>query len=133
MTRTDLQPVLFVGHGSPEHGLHDTVYSRAFTALGAAVPRPEAILVISAHWQTSTRATTGEEWPETIHDFGGFEKELSEITYPAPGAPILAARVAQLVGGSPRVDWGFDWGSLSMTAVRFDARPVLGRAGVAEP
>ncbi|MEM6930137.1 MAG: 4,5-DOPA dioxygenase extradiol [Myxococcota bacterium] len=105
------QPVLFVGHGSPEHGVRDTEYSRAFSALGRQLPRPTAVLAVSAHWQTPRRATTGDESPKTIHDFGGFPEDFYAVQYPAPGQPALAARVAALVGGSPRVDWGLDHGT----------------------
>ncbi|MEO0604709.1 MAG: 4,5-DOPA dioxygenase extradiol [Myxococcota bacterium] len=108
------RPVLFVGHGSPEHGVRDTDYSRAFTELGTQLPKPAAVLAISAHWQTEQRATTANGAPKTIHDFGGFPRDFYEVRYPAPGQPDLAARVAELVGGSPRLDWGLDHGTWSI-------------------
>lgn len=104
-------PVLFVGHGSPEHGVRDTDYSRAFATLGADLGGPTAVLVISAHWETEHRATTGNEAPRTIHDFRGFPEDFYAVQYPAPGDPKLAARVAGLVGGNTRLDWGLDHGT----------------------
>jgi 4,5-DOPA dioxygenase extradiol len=104
------QPVLFVGHGSPEHGVRDTPYSRAFTALGQQLDRPRAVLVISAHWETRARATTADPHPATIHDFGGFPEDFYHVDYPAPGDPALAADVARRVDGTPVTGRGLDHG-----------------------
>lgn len=105
------QPVLFIGHGSPEHGIADTRFSRAFRDLGASLPRPGAIVVVSAHWETAGTATTGNDAPRTIHDFRGFPDALHAVRYPAPGAPDLARDLADRLGGSVRLDWGLDHGT----------------------
>ena len=110
-------PVIFVGHGSPMNAIEDNVWSRGFRALGEALPRPRAILSISAHWFIPGTHLTGNEQPETIHDFGGFPDELYAIQYPAPGDVALAQRVAGLlakVGASLRDDWGLDHGTWSV-------------------
>jgi 4,5-DOPA dioxygenase extradiol len=107
-------PALFVGHGSPMNAIEDNPWSRAFRALGAALPRPKAILSISAHWFVAGTFLTGELRPKTIHDFGGFPRELYEQQYPAPGDPELAGRVAGLLGKDRtalRMDWGLDHGT----------------------
>ena len=114
MTSTRL-PALFLGHGSPMNAITDTLESRAWTALGRALPRPEAILVVSAHWEThgAVHLTDGAA-PRTIHDFGGFPQELFDVQYPAPGSPALVERVVELLAGEQvRRDesWGFDHGS----------------------
>lgn len=112
---TQRMPILFLGHGSPMTVISDVPERRAWQALGSALPRPKAILVISAHWETSgaSHLTDGES-PRTIHDFGGFPQELFDIQYPAPGSPELVTRVEELLGAE-RVrrdtSWGFDHGS----------------------
>ena len=110
-------PVIFVGHGSPMNAIEDNVWSRGFRALGETLPRPQAILSISAHWYIPGTYLTGNERPETIHDFGGFPDELYEMQYPAPGDVGLAQRVASLLSGaraSLREDWGLDHGTWSV-------------------
>ena len=89
-------PAVFAGHGSPMNAIEDSPYRREWAALGARLPRPKAILCVSAHWETEGVAVTASKRPETIHDFGGFPRELHELVYPAPGDPSLAARVASL-------------------------------------
>jgi 4,5-DOPA dioxygenase extradiol len=120
---TQRMPALFLGHGSPLNVITDNPERRAWQALGPALPRPVAILVISAHWQTqgAIHLTTGEQ-PRTIHDFGGFPDELFAIQYPAPGAPELVERVAALLGEEAvrRDDsWGFDHGSWGVVRPMF--------------
>jgi 4,5-DOPA dioxygenase extradiol len=110
-------PVLFVGHGSPMNAIEDNVWSRGFRALATALPPPRAILAISAHWYVEGTFTTGNERPETIHDFGGFPEALYRVQYPAPGDPGLARRVVGLVGedrASVSADWGLDHGTWSV-------------------
>jgi 4,5-DOPA dioxygenase extradiol len=110
-------PVLFVGHGTPMNAIEDNVWSRAFVALGRALPRPKAVLAISAHWFVDGTWLTANPHPETIHDFGGFPQPLYEVRYPAPGDVVLAERVASLVGpehASMRLDWGLDHGTWSV-------------------
>lgn len=110
-------PVLFVGHGSPMNAIEDTRWSRAFRELGTRLPRPQAILSVSAHWYVQGTFLTGNARPETIHDFGGFPRELFEVQYPAPGDLALAERVVALLAGaraSVRNDWGLDHGTWSV-------------------
>jgi 4,5-DOPA dioxygenase extradiol len=90
-------PVLFLSHGSPMHAVSPGAVGDAWAALGTRIRRPAAILMCSAHWETSLPMLTGNPKPDTIHDFGGFPKALYEITYPAPGAPALAARSVALL------------------------------------
>ena len=94
---SDRMPVLFVGHGSPMNAVEDNEWSRAFQALGATLPRPRAVLCVSAHWWTEGSWVTGGDAPRTIHDFQGFPEPLYEIQYPAPGRPDLAQRVTALL------------------------------------
>ena len=110
-------PVLFVGHGNPMNAVEDNVWSRGFRDLGQALPRPKAILAVSAHWYVEGTFATANERPETIHDFGGFPDALYRIEYPAPGDPALAGRVVGLVGQSRAAistDWGLDHGTWSV-------------------
>ena len=90
-------PVLFVGHGSPMNAVLDNAWSQGLTKLGALMPRPQAILAVSAHWFVDGTYLMSAQ-PKTIHDFGGFPQELYEMSYPAPGKPELAARVGELIG-----------------------------------
>lgn len=108
-------PVLFLGHGSPMTTITDVPERRSWQALGRALPRPEAILAITAHWETkgATHLTAGVA-PRTIHDFRGFPQELFDLRYPAPGSPELVERVAALLGHDRVVrdeTWGFDHGA----------------------
>ena len=108
------QPVVFVGHGSPMNAVEDNTWSRAFRSLAARLPRPRAVLAVSAHWFVSGTFTTGNPQPETLHDFGGFPAELYAMQYPAPGDVALARRVVDLLGpsvASVRLDWGLDHGT----------------------
>ncbi|MDE3143606.1 MAG: 4,5-DOPA dioxygenase extradiol [Bacteroidota bacterium] len=104
-----LMPVLFVGHGSPMNGIEDNEFSRTWTAMAKQIPVPKAVLVISAHWFTKGTHITAMDFPKTIHDFGGFPKELYEVQYPAPGNPLLAKEAADLIH-STNVDLAHDWG-----------------------
>ena len=93
----DRMPVVFVGHGSPLNALEDNNWSRGFTRLGRMVPRPAAVLAVSAHWFVDGTFLTGDSRPATIHDFGGFPPELYEVRYPAPGQVDLARQVSDLL------------------------------------
>jgi 4,5-DOPA dioxygenase extradiol len=114
MTGNNRMPALFLGHGSPMVTLGDNTYTRAWRLLGDSLPRPRAILCVSAHWYLPETLVTGNDRPSTIHDFGGFPKPLFDIQYPAPGDPALALDVTKLL--SPTVvaldnDWGLDHGT----------------------
>lgn len=107
-------PALFLGHGSPMNVLEENVYTEAWRALGKTLPRPKAIVAVSAHWYTQGTAVTAMEKPRTIHDFGGFPQALFDTQYPAPGSPELARKVADaLAPVQVQLDqqWGFDHGS----------------------
>jgi 4,5-DOPA dioxygenase extradiol len=112
------QPTLFIGHGSPMNAIEDNDFTRTLAALGKRLPRPAAVLCVSAHWFTEGTLAGGMARPRTIHDFGGFPEALYAVRYPAPGRPELAARVRALVGGGVvRVDegeWGLDHGAWSI-------------------
>jgi len=93
-------PSLFLSHGSPMLAIEDLSFTREWTRLGMAMARPEAILVVSAHWDTAQPTVSTTAKPETIYDFHGFPAELNRVRYPAPGAPALAQRVVQLLGAA---------------------------------
>jgi 4,5-DOPA dioxygenase extradiol len=110
-------PALFLGHGSPMNAIADNVHTQAWRAMGKRLGKPKAVLAISAHWYTRGTFVTAEARPNTLHDFGGFPDALYQVQYPAPGAPALAAEVAQRLGdfaAAPRTDWGLDHGTWSV-------------------
>lgn len=112
-----VMPVLFVGHGSPMNAIEDNQFSRGWRAVAAQLPRPAAIVCVSAHWETIGTQVTTMERPRTIHDFFGFPQALYAIEYPAPGQPSLARGIQSLVKAT-RVGldlrWGLDHGTWSV-------------------
>ena len=113
----ETMPAIFFGHGNPLNALQSNVYTKGWAAIGAGIPKPKAILAVSAHWYLPGTLVTAMETPRTIHDFGGFPRELYEFKYPAPGDPQLADRVRELlmpvsVGLDKR--WGLDHGTWSV-------------------
>ncbi len=102
-------PMLFLGHGSPMNAIEENEFVDGFRNIGKTIPKPEAILCISAHWETRGTFVTAMERPKTIHDFGGFPKALFDVQYPAPGNPELAEKAKKLVT-TANVESDFNWG-----------------------
>ncbi|KPM48447.1 4,5-DOPA-extradiol-dioxygenase [Jiulongibacter sediminis] len=128
--RAAKMPVLFVGHGSPMNAIEDNEFSLHWEKMGKTLPEPSAVLVISAHWLSKGTKVTAMENPKTIHDFGGFPKELFEVEYPAPGLPSLALETKNLIQSTEVEldhDWGLDHGTWSVVRRMFpEAKiPVL--------
>lgn len=109
-------PALFVGHGSPMNAIEENEYTRAWEALAQGLPRPEAILCVSAHWFTRGTRVSALAENRMIYDMYGFPDELYRVVYPAPGAPAVARRALALLGGAARQDdtWGLDHGAWSV-------------------
>ena len=114
---TERMPAIFFGHGNPMNALARNAWTDGWAAVGKAVPRPRAVLCVSAHWYLPATLVGAQERPRTIHDFGGFPRELYGVQYPAPGDPALAGRVRDLLAPLPvGLDerWGLDHGTWSV-------------------
>jgi len=111
-------PAIFFGHGNPMNALANNTWTDAWAAIGKSIPRPRAVLCVSAHWYLPATLVTAMPAPRTIHDFGGFPPELYEVTYPAPGDPGLALQIQRLLAplqaGLDERHWGLDHGTWSV-------------------
>jgi 4,5-DOPA dioxygenase extradiol len=110
-------PVIFVGHGSPMNAIENNEFSKTWEGLGQRLPRPRAIVCVSAHWETNGSQVTAMDKPRTIHDFGGFPRELFEMQYPAPGSletVNLLVNTIQSPEVKPDTRWGLDHGTWSV-------------------
>src|SRR5687768_2429100 len=120
-------PVVFFGHGNPLNAIQKNGWTEGWAAIGREVPKPRAILCISAHWYLPATLVTAMTAPPTIHDFGGFPRALYAFDYPAPGDPALAARVRDLLAPTPvglDEGWGLDHGTWSVLCHAFPAADV---------
>ncbi len=116
-SNTEKMPVLFLGHGSPMNAIEENEFVAGFRNVGKTIPKPKAVLCISAHWETIGTKITAMQNPKTIHDFGGFPKALFDVQYPAPGNPELAKEIQENVQKttvSPDQSWGLDHGAWSV-------------------
>lgn len=116
MSELKKMPVLFVGHGSPMNAIEDNEYSRGWIEIAKKIPKPEAILSVSAHWYTDGTKVSDAEKPETVYDMYGFPDELYQVSYNAPGAPELAHKVKSMISSPVGIDnsWGLDHGTWSV-------------------
>ena len=124
---TGKMPVLFLGHGNPMNAIAENEFAEGWRSIGKTLPKPNAILCVSAHWETRGTWVTAMDRPETIHDFGGFPEELYEIRYPAPGSPGLAAEVKDLIKKTEvglDEKWGLDHGCWSVVKHLYPAADV---------
>lgn len=124
---TDLMPAIFFGHGNPMNALSKNVYTDGWVSIGKSISRPKAVLAVSAHWYIPGTAVTANIAPRTIHDFGGFPKELYQVKYPAPGSPELARRVRDLLAPvSVKLDesWGLDHGTWAVLTHVFPSADI---------
>lgn len=127
LKNTDTMPVLFVGHGSPMNAIEENDFVRSWRNQGKSLPKPNAILCISAHWETNGTFVTAMKKPGTIHDFGGFPQELFDVEYPAPGSPEAAEETRNTVRKTSvgmSEDWGLDHGTWSIL------RPMFPKADI---
>ncbi|HRF39588.1 MAG: 4,5-DOPA dioxygenase extradiol [Saprospiraceae bacterium] len=114
---TGLMPVLFLGHGSPMNAIETNEFSQNWRKIGESIPRPKAILCVSAHWETRGTWVTAMQQPRTIHDFGGFPQALYDVQYPAPGSPEMALETQKTITSTQvgmDQQWGLDHGCWSV-------------------
>ena len=120
-------PVLFIGHGTPMNAIEDNEFTKKWKELGETLPRPKSILCISAHWENELSEVTAMEIPKTIHDFGGFPRQLYEQKYPAPGDPSLAGKIIERIR-KPEIEkdysWGLDHGAWSFLKHMYPAADI---------
>ena len=124
---TTRMPVLFVGHGSPMNAIEDNQFSQGWKEISKNIPRPDAIVCVSAHWESVGSQVTAMEKPRTIHDFGGFPRPLYEMLYPAPGSPTLAQHIIEIIQNTavqPDLKWGLDHGTWSVLCHMFPEADV---------
>jgi len=121
MSAQERMPVLFVGHGSPMNAIEDNTFSREWRNVAARMPKPKAILSISAHWVTEGNRVNNLEQPKTVYDMYGFPQELYELVYTPPGSPELANQVISILGENTAIDnrWGIDHGTWSVLTHMF--------------
>lgn len=127
LTGTESMPVLFLGHGSPMNAIEENEFVQGFRDAGKTIPKPSAILCISAHWETRGTFITAMEKPRTIHDFGGFPQALFDVQYPAPGDPLLAKETQTLITKTAvglDETWGLDHGAWSVIKHLYPAADV---------
>jgi len=120
-------PVMFIGHGNPMNAIEDNAYHKSWQSLGKTLPRPQAILSVSAHWITQGTKVTAMSHPKTIHDFGGFPKKLFDQEYPAPGTPEFAKLTKDMVTDShiqTDESWGLDHGTWSVLLPMYPAADI---------
>lgn len=116
-SKTEKMPVLFLGHGSPMNAIEENEFVIGFRNLATTIPKPNAILCVSAHWETKGTFVTAMQIPKTIHDFGGFPEELFKVEYPAPGSPELAKEAKSIITKTEVIldeKWGLDHGAWSV-------------------
>ncbi len=125
--RTEKMPVLFFGHGSPMNAIEENEFVKSWREIGKTLPKPNAILCVSAHWETRGTFVTAMQKPTTIHDFGGFPQALFDVQYPAPGSPELANETKNIVTKtSVGLDekWGLDHGAWSVISRLYPAADI---------
>ncbi len=123
----ETMPVVFAGHGTPMNAIEDNRFAAEWRQLGRRLPRPKAVLCVSAHWETWGCGVTAMAAPRTIHDFGGFPRALYQVKYPAPGSPWLAEEVRRIAGGgriAADADWGLDHGCWVVLSRMYPAADV---------